>query len=69
MFFNALKFRILNLKLLYKNQRCNKGNTKKLHYNGKNITKCLQGNVKYITFVSVKETNTKTNDSNESTSW
>ena len=42
---------------------------KKLHYNGKNITKYLQGNIKYITFVSIKETNTKTDNNNESTSW
>ena len=33
------------------------------------LQKRLQGNIKCITFVSVKETNTKTNDSNESTSW
>ena len=33
------------------------------------LQKHLQGNIKCITFVSVKETNTKTSDNNESTSW
>ena len=33
------------------------------------LQKHLQGNIKYITFVSVKETNTKTDNNNESTSW
>ena len=32
---------------------------KKLQNNDKNITKCLQGNIKYITFVSVKEMRTE----------